>query len=218
MKSITRFRNRTDAGIQLADQLSEKFYEQPLVLALARGGVPVGFEVAKKLRAPLDTVVVRKIGLPHNPEYGIGAIAPGDVLILDVHTIKSLGISKKEVDMAVRKEMEEMERRIVHYQSGKWTAEFVAKTIIVIDDGLATGVTARAALESVRFNYKPSQLIFASPVCAADSIQTLNEFADEVICLLKPDSLVSVGMWYETFDQVTDEEVLACLSAIKKYT
>lgn len=217
MKTITRFTNRTDAGIQLGDLLADKQYTDPLVLALARGGVPVGLEVSRILHAPLDTVVVRKIGLPHNPELGIGALAPGDVLILDTHTIESFGVSKEEVDMIIRSEMEEMERRITHYKSGSWIGDVSAHTIIVVDDGLATGVTASAALESVKLNYKPRQVIFAAPVCARDSLDGLRIFADDVVCLLEPDTLTSVGEWYESFDQVTDEIVIQCLESAERF-
>lgn len=210
-----RFKNRTDAGQQLAEKLLEYKQDKPIILALPRGGVPVGFEVARKLDAPLDTIVARKIGMPGNPEFGVGAIAPEDVLVLDTETLRSLGLEQRDLSHIVEQEKQEMGRRIARYKSGEWSNGGQTDTIIIVDDGLATGVTARAALEFARKSYKPKKLIFASPVCARDSLESLKPYADGIICLSKPENLMAIGEWYEDFSQTSDEEVLHYLNKNK---
>ena len=207
-----RFKDRTDAGRQLAEKLLEYKKDNPIVFALPRGGVPVGYEVAKALGASLDTIVARKIGAPSNPEFGVGAIAPGDVLVLDVKTMRSLGLEQEDLQDIVRKETEELERRIIRYRSGEWKKDVLFDTIIVVDDGLATGVTARAALQSARIIYKPKKLIFASPVCARDSLESLKSLADGIVCVSEPENLMAIGEWYQNFPQTSDEEVLYYLN------
>ena len=207
-----RFKDRTDAGRQLAEKLLEYKKDNPIVFALPRGGVPVGYEVAKALGASLDTIVARKIGAPSNPEFGVGAIAPGDVLVLDVKTMRSLGLEQKDLQDIVRKETEELERRIIQYRSGEWKKDVLFDTVIVVDDGLATGVTARAALQSARIIYKPKKLIFASPVCARDSLESLKSLADGIVCVSEPENLMAIGEWYQNFPQTSDEEVLYYLN------
>jgi putative phosphoribosyl transferase len=198
-----RFKNRIEAGRLLAQKLLGYKEEKPLILALPRGGVPVGFEVAKTLEAPLDTLVVRKIGLPSNPEYGVGAIAPGDVIIINESPLEGL-------EEVIKREMEEMERRILKYKSGQYGNRTEGKTIIIVDDGLATGVTARAAIESAILIYKPLKIIFACPVCSTDAAIALRDIVD-VICLHEADDFVAVGLWYEDFPQTSDEEVIELL-------
>ena len=207
-----RFKDRTDAGRQLAEKLLEYKKDNPIVFALPRGGVPVGYEVAKALGASLDTIVARKIGAPSNPEFGVGAIAPGDVLVLDVKTMRSLGLEQEDLQDIVRKETEELERRIIRYRSGEWKKDVLFDTVIVVDDGLATGVTARAALQSARIIYKPKKLIFASPVCARDSLESLKSLADGIVCVSEPENLMAIGEWYQNFPQTSDEEVLYYLN------
>lgn len=202
------FRDRTHAGQKLAEKLIGYKENNPLVLALPRGGVPIGYEVAKVLGAPLDTIIARKIGAPSNPEFGVGAIAPGGVLVLDNNTINSLGLEKKDIDRVIELERQEMERRIIRYKSGQRSREISKDMIIVVDDGLATGVSARAALESVKTVYRPKKLIFASPVCARDSLEALKPYADKIICVSEPENLLAIGEWYENFPQTSDEEVL----------
>ncbi len=203
-----RFKDREDAGKRLAEKLFKYKEEKPLVLALPRGGVPIGFEVAKALGAPLDTIVARKIGAPSNPELGVGAIAPSGVLIFNSELLQFLGLKKEDLQETIKKEKEEMERRITAYQSGQWSKNLSAETLIVVDDGLATGVTARAALKSAKIAYQPKKLIFVSPVCAEDSLESLKFYADEIICILKPENLTAIGEWYENFPQISDKEVL----------
>ena len=209
------FKDRYDAGRQLARLLLEYKQNHPIIFALPRGGVPVGYEVARALEAPLDTVVARKIGAPSNPEFGVGAIAPGDVLVLDVETLDSLGLKQGDLEGIIGKEKQELERRITRYRSGEWSKNVPFDTAIVVDDGLATGVTARAALQSVKIIHKPRQLIFGSPVCARDSLGSLRPYADKIICVSEPGNLVAIGEWYEKFPQTSDEEVLYYLNKNK---
>lgn len=209
------FKDRKEAGELLAQKLFGYKKEHPLILALPRGGVPVAYEVARALEAPLDTLVVRKIGSPNNPEFGVGAIAPGDVIILDNNALASSGLSRVDIDPVIEKELHEMERRILHYKSGEYAKDSPAKTVIIVDDGLATGVTARAAIESVLLQYKPLKLIFAAPICARDSAQGLRNLVD-VVCLKEPEDFLAVGYWYEDFPQTTDEEVVELLEKAKK--
>ena len=222
------FKDRTEAGQKLAEKLLEYKQDSPIVFALPRGGVPVGYEVAKALNAPLDIIVARKIGMPSNPEFGVGAIAPGlrhakagsdlaeagDVLVLDTETLRSLGLKRENLENIIRQEKQEMERRVSKYKSGEWSKNAPTDTIIIVDDGLATGVTARAALQSARIIYKPKKLIFASPVCARDSLESLKPYADRIVCVSEPENLVAVGEWYEDFPQTSDEEVLHYLNKI----
>jgi len=207
-----RFRNRQEAGELLAAELVRRgITGHVLVLALPRGGVPVGHEVARVLKASLDTLVARKIGAPGNREYGVGALAPGDVLILDEAALRSLGISQEALDPIIAEEMEEMARRMARYASGTYSENLPADTVIIVDDGVATGVTAMAAIESVKLLRKPRRLIFAAPICARDTARKLREWA-EVICLREADNMRAVGEWYEEFEPVSDEEVLQYLS------
>ena len=193
------FKNRTEAGKKLAEKLLPYKKENPLVLAMPRGGVPVGYEVATALGSPLDTIVARKIGAPFHPEFGVGAIAPGDVIILDEASIKAHDIKREELEAVIVREREEMGRRIAKYRSGEYVRGKKADTIIIVDDGLATGVSARAAIESVRRVYKPKKIIFAAPICARDSAESLSALVDRVVCASSVDNLMAIGYWYEEF-------------------
>lgn len=224
------FKNRTDAGRQLAHKLLEYKIQNPLVLALPRGGVPVGYEVASKIKAPLDTIIARKIGAPFNPEFGMGAIAPGlrhaeagydhakagEVVVLDDASIQSLGLQRKDLDPIIKEETKEMNRRIVRYKSGEYSKNNAIDTAIIVDDGLATGVTARAAIESARITLKPKKIIFASPICASDTAERLRDLVDEVVCVSEVPNLMAIGYWYEEFDHTTDEEVVYYLEKANK--
>jgi len=206
------FKNRTEAGQRLAEKLLQYKQDNPVVFALPRGGVPVGYEVAEKLNAPLDILVARKIGLPENPEFAVGAIAPNDVIVINQDSLNSFGFDRKVPKKVIEKEKEEMKRRINQYKSGEWSKGTSTDTLIIVDDGLATGLTARAALESARISYKPKKLIFASPVCALDSLKALGPYADEIISVIAPKNLMAIGEWYDDFPQTSDEEVLYYLN------
>lgn len=210
-----RFRDRKDAGRQLAERLSSLRSENPIVLALPRGGVEVGYEVARALGAPLDVIVARKLGAPFQPELGIGAVAPEGVLILDEHAIRVLGVSRTEIERIVEEETEEMERRLRHFRGDRRMPDLTDRTVLLVDDGLATGVTARAALRAIR-RWTPRRIVLAAPVCAPETARALSSEADEVVCLCEPLDFGAVGLWYDRFDQTSDEEVLDLLERSRR--
>jgi predicted phosphoribosyltransferase len=207
----SRFADRTDAGRQLAARLLPLADEHPLVLGLPRGGVPVAEEVATLLGAPLEILAVRKLGAPHNPEYGIGAIAEGGAKVLDQEALALLGISNGTLRGIVERESAELERRVEAYRGDRRRPSLRDRTVIVVDDGVATGATDTAALRAVRRD-GPRRLVLAVPVCAPDSLARLRDEADEVVCLLAPQQLRGVGEWYADFGQISDAEVIAALA------
>jgi predicted phosphoribosyltransferase len=206
----SRFADRSDAGRQLAARLLSLAAQQPLVLGLPRGGVPVAEEVAAALGAQLGILAVRKLGAPHNPEYGIGAIAEGGTKVLDPEALALLGISNGTLRGIVERESAELERRVEAYRGDRPRPSLRDRTVIVVDDGVATGVTDTAALRAARRD-RPRLLVLAVPVCAPDSLARLREEADEVVCLIAPPQLRGVGEWYANFGQVSDDEVVAAL-------
>jgi predicted phosphoribosyltransferase len=205
-----RFADRPDAGRRLAKRLAPLAEETPIVVALPRGGVPVAQEVAAALGAPLEVLVVRKLGAPHNPEYGIGAIAEGGTRVIDSGAIAVLGVDESVVDSIVERETAELSRRVAAYRGSRPPRSLEGRTAIVVDDGVATGVTVTAALRAVR-RQGPRRTILAVPVCPPESVLRLREEADEVVCLRTPALLYGVGQWYRDFSQVSDEEVVAAL-------
>lgn len=209
-----RFADRRDAGRQLAERLRPLADESPVVLGLPRGGVPVAREVALALDAPLDFLAVRKLGAPHNPEYGIGAVAEGGTRVIDPEAIAVLGIDGGALDSIVARETDELHRRVSAYRSGRPPLEIAGRTVIVVDDGVATGVTDAAALRAAR-RRGPRRLVLAVPVCAPDSARRLREDADDVICLQAPPLFLGVGQWYRDFSQVSDDEVVAVLEEFR---
>jgi len=206
-----RFADRADAGRQLGERLLPFAYENPLVIGLPRGGIPVAREVALALHAPLDFLAVRKLGAPHNPEYGIGAVAEGGVRLIDAEAIAILGLGNDVVDAIAARETAEVERRAMLYRDDSAPLNVKCHTAIVVDDGVATGVTDAAALRALR-RRGPRRLILAVPVCPPDSARRLREDADELIALQQPPHFFGVGQFYEDFAQVTDEEVVSTLS------
>lgn len=209
----TIFHNREHAGQLLAQRLQKFENENPIILALPRGGVPLGAEIAKSLNAPLDVIVVRKLGAPFDPEFAIGAIAPNDTVIINLHSIKALGLSEEDLQKVIAKESAEMERRIKLFQDNK-TPQLKDKTVIVVDDGLATGLTAQAAIHYL-IRKEAAKIIMAAPVCSREAAENLRKEADEFICLHEPDNFNAVGEWYDNFPQITDDEVLEILQQFK---
>ncbi|HEY2333732.1 MAG TPA: phosphoribosyltransferase family protein [Solirubrobacterales bacterium] len=205
------FSDRRDAGRQLAAQLMPLAAENPVVVGLPRGGVPVAEEVAAALSASLEIFAVRKLGAPHNPEYGIGAIAEDGTRIFDPEALAVLGIENSVLDAIVCRETDELRRRVAAYRGDRPPRRLKDRTVIVVDDGVATGVTDTAALRAIA-RRRPQRLILAVPVCAPDALARLREEADEVFCLLAPSQLRGVGQWYRDFSQVSDAEVLAALA------
>lgn len=205
-----RFADRTEAGRRLAGRLKLLELASPVVLALPRGGVPVGFEVACALDAPLEVLVARKIGAPGHREFGIGAIAENGAEVVDRAALHALGLSEADFRSLVATEREELERRIEHYRGGRPLTDLRGREAVLVDDGLATGVTAEAALLTLR-SRGPRRLVLGAPACALDTLERLQGLADEVVCITAPADFVAVGRWYENFEQTTDAEVLRLL-------
>jgi predicted phosphoribosyltransferase len=206
-----RFRDRRDAGRRLAELLEPYRRERPLVLALPRGGVPVAAEVARALGAPLDVVVVRKIGAPQNSEYAIGAVAEGGVHVLGQRVGRAADLSASELEALIARAERELEERLRRYRGAREPADPRGRTVIVVDDGLATGRSALAAVRSVR-ERGAGRVILAAPVASREAAQLLSEAADEVVCAEIPPELWAVGLWYQDFRPTTDEEVASLLA------
>jgi putative phosphoribosyl transferase len=204
----TPFRNRREAGRVLASRLKRYAGRNDVVvLALPRGGVPVAFEVAEALGAPLDIFLVRKLGTPGHRELAMGAIASGGIRVLNNDVVRWLGISPEQIDAVAREEQRELERRQQAYLEGRAPQPLEGRIVILVDDGLATGSTMRAAAQAIR-QRNPAQVIVAVPVGAPDTCREMAAFADEVLCARTPEPFSAVGQWYLDFDQTTDEEVM----------
>lgn len=202
--------NRKEAGILLAKELAKYCNKDPIILGMPRGGVIVAFEIAKAFNAPLDVIVSRKIGAPDQPEFAIGAIAPNDIVIFDESLLAQLGLDKTSIQPYIQSEKKEMERRIQLYRGNKPFPDLRNRTVIIVDDGLATGRSAIAAVRSIK-QFKPKKIILAVGACAIESKKLLEQEADEVICLLAPMNFYAVGQWYNDFSQTSDEEVIQLL-------
>jgi putative phosphoribosyl transferase len=201
------FQDRREAGRTLAAKLRQYGGRSDVVvLALPRGGVPVAFEVAEALDAPLDLFLVRKLGTPGHSELAMGAIASGGIRVLNDDVVRWYGIPPAAIDAVAQEEQRELERRELAYREGRAPAPLGGRIVILVDDGLATGSTMRAAVRAVR-QLNPSKVIVAVPVGAPDTCRDLSTDADEVICASMPDPFSAVGQWYLNFDQTTDEEV-----------
>ncbi len=207
------FHDRSDAGRELAKALSYYKEQHPVILALPRGGVPVAGEVAAVLDAPLDLVLVRKIGVPMQPEYAMGAVMDGakPVVIRNEDIIREAGVTAAEFDAAAQKELAEIERRRQFYISKRPRIDLAGRVAIVIDDGIATGATMKAALKAIR-ELEPKTLVLAVPVAPADVIGDLRGEVDDLVCLHAPTAFGAVGYFYDDFRQVSDEEVVAALA------
>lgn len=205
------FRDRHDAGRRLAALLELFRGERPVVVGIPRGGVPVAAEVARALGAPLDVAVVRKIGAPRNPEYGIGALAEGGVHVLSDGAVRALGLSDAELAALIARVEEELDERLRRYRGAREPIVLTGRTAILIDDGLATGRSALAAVRSLR-KRGAARVILAVPIGARQSVDALRGEASEVVCVEMPADLWAVGFWYEDFRPTTDEEVAALLA------
>jgi putative phosphoribosyl transferase len=202
-----RFQDRTDAGRRLAVELAE-YANRPdvLVLGLPRGGVPVAYEVAQALRAPLDVFVVRKLGVPGHEELAMGAIASGGVRVVNQDVVEELGISDEALDEVTRAELRELERRERTYRGDRPPPAVRGRTVILIDDGLATGSTMRAAIAALR-RLAPARIVVAVPTAAAETCEALRGEVDDVVCAVTPARFYAVGLWYDDFSQTSDEAV-----------
>ncbi|MEZ4622990.1 MAG: phosphoribosyltransferase [Caldilineaceae bacterium] len=220
------FRNRTDAGHQLAKVLAPYTYadgkppsqhniqSDVIVLGLARGGVPVAYEIAHILHRPLGVMLVRKLGVPGHEELAMGAVASGNVRILNEDVIQSLAIPDSVIENAIEVQLQEIARREAIFGAGLTSADVAGKTVILADDGVATGATMRAAIAALRAQ-QPARIVVAIGVAPPDVCQSMASLVDEFICLLRPRGFWSVGMWYEDFSQLTDEDVRALFRSAK---
>lgn len=202
-----KFRTRTEAGKMLARQLtSYADCKDLLVLGLPRGGVPVAYEVANLLGAPLDICLVRKLGVPGHKELAMGAITSGGIRVLNHDVVSSLGITTETIDQVTAEELQELQRRDRAYRGDRPLLDVKNRTIIVIDDGIATGSTMRAAITMLQ-KQQPKRIVIAVPIAPPETCEELSNQVDEVVCLKMPERMYAVGVWYEDFSQTTDEEV-----------
>jgi putative phosphoribosyl transferase len=210
MRRRRAFQDRWVAGLHLGERLRDRDWHDPLVLGLARGGVVVAKAVAEMLGAPLDVAVARKIGAPGRPEFGVGAVTAHGEPTFDERSLAMLSLSPSDLRETCQRERAEAQRREALYLHGREPLRRRDRDVIVVDDGLATGVTATAALRAVRED-GPRTLVFAAPVCAPDAAPALKGDADEVVCLFEPPGFQAVGQWYSDFAQTSDEEVIDLL-------
>lgn len=207
-----RFRDRRDAGRRLAAELMDLAQEQPVVVALPRGGVPVAAEVARALGAPLEIFGVLKVGAPGNPELAVGAIAEDGSGVLDPRSAGRLGMTQAMLDEALERDAKELRRRVERYRAGRAPVAVGGRTAIVVDDGLATGLTVLAAVRALR-RRDPARIVVAVPVGSDESASMLAEEVDRVVCLMTPEPLLGVGRWYWNFAPVSDDQVIEALAA-----
>jgi putative phosphoribosyl transferase len=210
-----RFRDREDAGRRLAERLVGYRGENPMIFALPRGGVPVGYEIARSLDAPLDVFIARKLGAPDQPELGIGAVAQDGARVLNERIVREVGVSEEYIERIAAEETEEAQRRLELFRGDRPEPEVRERTAILVDDGIATGVTTQAAIEALR-RRNPRRLVLAVPVCAAHTAELIRQEVDELICLEAPSNLMAIGLWYQNFEQTSDEEVIELLERTRR--
>lgn len=214
---VSRFEDRQQAGRLLAERLGEySGRDDVIVLGLPRGGIPVAFEVAERLDVPLDVFVVRKLGVPGQEELAMGAIASGNVRVLNEDVIRPLAITPEDVEQVTAEEQQELERRERIYRGQRPRAQLDGRVVILVDDGLATGSTMRAAVAAAR-QHAPSRVVVAVPTGAPDTFERLAVAADECICLIQPEPFYAVGLWYENFEQTTDQQVRQLLEQAHRH-
>lgn len=211
----SRFKNREEAAKILAKELSEYQGKNPVVLAIPRGGVVIAYEVAKALDAPLDLIIPRKIGAPGNPELAIGAVTEDGTTVLNQRLIAELDITQEYIEMEKKNQIQEIKRRINAYRGDAPPQRLEGKTAILIDDGVATGATVKAAIRSVR-KQKPSTIVVATPVGPPDTIDELRREVDRLVCPVIYEPFFAIGQFYEDFSQVSDEEVIRLLRLLRK--
>lgn len=214
------FRDRADGGRRLAAELAAYSGRRDVtVLGLPRGGVPVAYEVARAIQAPLDVFVVRKLGLPENEEFAMGAIASGGVRLVDYDVLRAYGVSDEAFARVAAQEQVELERREQQYRGDRPAPALAGRTVLLVDDGLATGSSMRAAVEALRAE-GPAAIVVAVPVASADSCDAFRGLVDDIVCAATPEPFLAVGLWYEDFSQTTDDEVrdLLARAALERST
>jgi putative phosphoribosyl transferase len=204
------FADRRDAGRLLAEPLSDLAMVDPVIVALPRGGVPVASEISLALGAPLEVFAVRKLGAPGNPEYGVGAIAEDGTRVIDPEATAVLGIRNGELEKTAERERAELRRRVKAYRGDRPPPDLEGRTVVIVDDGAATGLTDVAAIRAIR-RQKPRRVVLALPVCSAEALELLRGEAEQVVCLRAPRPFHGVGHWYRDFTQVPDQEVIDAL-------
>jgi len=210
------FTDRREAGRLLGQALIHHGGANAIVLGLPRGGVPVAAEIARILDATLDVWVVRKLGVPSQPELGMGAIAEGPAAVLDRSIMQSLAISQAQLVEVAHREMDEIHRRVEHYRGDRPTPDLHGQIVILVDDGIATGGTMRAAVRAVK-KQQPAHLVVAAPVATPGTVESLHDEVDEVVCLHTPSNLYAIGLWYEDFRQVPDAQVVRLLQEAREW-
>jgi putative phosphoribosyl transferase len=208
------FQDRVEAGRRLAGRLERYRGERPVVLGLPRGGVPVALEVARALQATLDVLVSRKLGAPGMPEYGIGAVAEGGAVYVSGEALRELGLGSRDMEAIAGREAAEVERRVQRYREGRPPPDLRARTVILVDDGIATGGTARAAVQAARA-MRAARVVLAAPVVAPAAAAALRPEVDDLVYVEAPEEFFAVGAWYRSFPQTSDEEVAACLASAR---
>lgn len=206
-----RFRDRADAGRQLARRLAAFAAERPVIVALPRGGVVVAYEIARSLDAPLDVLVARKLGAPRQPEFGVGAIAPGGMLVVDPQAVSFTGMTDEDLERVIRNERDEMRRRERLYREDRSALDVKDRAVILVDDGVATGVTVRAAIMALRA-LGARRVILAVGVCSREAAAAIGPTVDDLVALVIPEELSAVGPYYDDFGQVTDDQVIGLLA------
>jgi len=209
------FKDRRDAGRRLAQRIEGIKEADLFILAVPRGGVVVAFEVVKALGAPMDLIIPRKLGAPGNPELAIGAVTQDGTIVLNHDIVQELGVPKSFIDQEAAEQVKEIERRMKKYRGDAPPPQLAGRTVVLIDDGIATGATIRAAVQSVRRS-RPKRLIIAVPVAPPSAVQSLEKDADEVVALETPEWFMAIGQFYENFDQTSDEEVIDLMAKAKK--
>ena len=213
MNFIGNFKNREDAGKALAEALLSKALPDPIVLALPRGGVPVAAEVARALKAPLDLIMVRKIGVPYQPELAAAAVIDGEdpQLVINEEVCALADVSRSEIDAMAKEELQEIDRRTKLYLKDRPRVPIAGRSAIVVDDGIATGTTIRAVIKALRLK-GPKAIVLAVPVAPPNAVEELRKEADDVVCLETPEPFFAIGFYYLDFHQITDEEVIGLLA------
>lgn len=209
------FPDRHAAGRRLADELQRFAAHDPIVLALPRGGVPVAYEVAKRLQAPLDVLIVRKLGTPTHPEIAMGALASGGATVLNHEVLQLFHVSEEALRAETARAAEELARRAALYRGDRPAPDVRGRTVLLVDDGLATGATMQVAVEAVR-QYGPARVVVGAPIGAREACELLGRKADEVVCAETPAAFRAVGLWYRNFEQTTDREVVELLAAARR--
>jgi len=209
------FRDRRDAAEKLSKELLSYKDTDTVILSIPRGGVVVGFEVARKLDAPLDLIIPRKIGAPGNPELAIGAVTQDGTVIMDHELMKNLRVSESYLNEETKRQIEEIKRRMKRYRGDRPFSPLEGKTVIIVDDGIATGATMLAAIHSVR-KKKPASIIVAVPVAPYSTLEKLRGEADGIVCLSTPEPFFAIGQFYQNFEQVSDDEVVHLLGRMRR--